>query len=439
LKDDPSKRDSIIVALTAYAMRGDEERAKAAGCDGYMCKPIDTRTFVNQIRGYLKPKSPEQPSEAKLECGDPNDVLRELRNAFLAEGAEVSSRYVQTDCCEDIEAKCRVVHHWAGMGGTLGFPEITKRARELEDLLEASYGQSRPEVLQGFDEIRELFARGIRNADQPAVPPDLVENLASKQVGLIGFGDSEAARVRAAFDQVHATARDLGALSQGLGMDAMRAHDLIILNTCTEEGMRCWESVAAQPLLEKPVLLISSRSALLDSKLALLDRAVDFVFAPWDSEELLCRARRMIGQKPKAPPPAMERNSKPLVVLADDDPIIHSLLTPMLSKLGVDTFSVRDGQEALDAVRKLSPDVLVLDIGMPRMSGLSVLREVRKVQGNHTVQILMFSVRQQQNDIGMAFAYGANDYAVKPFDPEDVTMRIVRLTRQPVASLSHGT
>ena len=325
------------------------------------------------------------------------------------------------------------------MGGTLGYPEITKRARELDNLLEASYGQWQPGVLQGFAEIRELFARGIRDADEPAVPLDMVENLTSKQVGLIGFSDSEAARVRAAFDQVHATARDLGALSQGLGMEAMRAHDLIILNTCTEEGIRCWESVVAQPLLEKPVLLISSRTALLDSKLALLDHAVDFIIAPWDSEELLCRARRMIGQRPKPLPAAVERNSKPLVVIADDDPIIHSLLVPMLIKLGVDTFSVHDGQETLDAVRKLSPDVLVLDIGMPRMSGMSVLREIRKVQGNRTLQILMFSVRQQQNDIGMAFAYGANDYAVKPFDPEDVTVRVMRLVRHLAASLSHGS
>ena len=86
---------------------------------------------------------------------------------------------------------------------------------------------------------------------------------------------------------------------------------------------------------------------------------MDFIIAPWDSEELLCRARRMIGQRPKPLPAAVERNSKPLVVIADDDPIIHSLLVPMLIKLGVDTFSVHDGQETLDAVRKLSPDVLV--------------------------------------------------------------------------------
>ena len=132
-----------------------------------------------------------------------------------------------------------------------------------------------------------------------------------------------------------------------------------------------------------------------------------------------------------------EAYSKPLVVIADDDPIIHSLLAPMLAKLGVDTFSVRDGQEALDTVLRLSPDVLVLDIGMPKMNGISVLREIRKLRKNQTLQILMLSVRQQQNDIGMAFAYGANDYAVKPFDPENVTTRIMRLVRHLTASLSH--
>ncbi|HUA22036.1 MAG TPA: response regulator [Bryobacteraceae bacterium] len=437
LKDDPATRGAVIVALTAYAMRGDEERAKAAGCDGYMCKPIDTRTFVDQIRGYLE-KATGRGAAAKPEGGDPGDLLRELRNGFVAEGAESSRRFAGEDSLDELEAMRRVVHHWAGMGGTLGYPEITRRARALEELLEALPDGCQPRVAQGFAEIRELFTRAMENAGEPAVPESLTESLSTKQIGLLGFSESEAARVRAAFDQVHATARDLGALSQGLGLDALRAHDLIILNTCTEEGACCWESVAAQPVLEKPVLLVSSRTGVLESQLALLDRAVDFVLAPWDSEELLCRARRVIGHKPQSPAAPLERDSRPLVVIADDDAIIHSLLSPMLAKLGVDTVAARDGQEALDTVRKLSPDLLVLDIGMPKLSGMSVLREIRRVQGNHNLQILMLSVRQQQNDIGMAFAYGANDYAIKPFDPDDVTMRILRLLRKFTASLSDG-
>jgi len=54
LKDDPGTRDIRVVALTAYAMKGDDDKAKAAGCDGYIAKPIDTQAFPGLIAGFLK-------------------------------------------------------------------------------------------------------------------------------------------------------------------------------------------------------------------------------------------------------------------------------------------------------------------------------------------------------------------------------------------------
>lgn len=53
LKSDPATRDITIIALTAYAMKGDEEKARAAGCDGYLTKPIDTTVFSNVLAGYV--------------------------------------------------------------------------------------------------------------------------------------------------------------------------------------------------------------------------------------------------------------------------------------------------------------------------------------------------------------------------------------------------
>lgn len=54
LKADPATRSLVIVALTAFAMRGDEEKALAAGCDGYLTKPIDTRTFADRVAAFLE-------------------------------------------------------------------------------------------------------------------------------------------------------------------------------------------------------------------------------------------------------------------------------------------------------------------------------------------------------------------------------------------------
>jgi len=62
LRQDPALQDVIIVALTAYAMKGDEEAALASGCDGYITKPIDTRTFPATIRGYLETLRTPSPS-----------------------------------------------------------------------------------------------------------------------------------------------------------------------------------------------------------------------------------------------------------------------------------------------------------------------------------------------------------------------------------------
>jgi CheY-like chemotaxis protein len=63
LKADPRTRGIVVVALTAYAMKGDEDKALAAGCSGYITKPLDTKTFLRQVAAYL---GDEPPVEARL-------------------------------------------------------------------------------------------------------------------------------------------------------------------------------------------------------------------------------------------------------------------------------------------------------------------------------------------------------------------------------------
>lgn len=68
LKADPRYKSTLIVALTAYAMRGDKERAIDAGCDGYISKPIDTQTFAGLVASYLNGEKPECDLDSNLKC-----------------------------------------------------------------------------------------------------------------------------------------------------------------------------------------------------------------------------------------------------------------------------------------------------------------------------------------------------------------------------------
>ena len=61
LKGNPETRDIVLVALTAYAMKGDEEKARASGCDGFITKPIDTRMLSRLVKRYLEQETPPVP------------------------------------------------------------------------------------------------------------------------------------------------------------------------------------------------------------------------------------------------------------------------------------------------------------------------------------------------------------------------------------------
>ena len=77
LKSNPATRDIIVLALTAYAMAGDEETAHRAGCSGYVTKPVDTRTLPATVKLHLEPRQAARPA---FEAGDYHDMLAELRN-----------------------------------------------------------------------------------------------------------------------------------------------------------------------------------------------------------------------------------------------------------------------------------------------------------------------------------------------------------------------
>ena len=132
IKQDARTHDIAVVALTAFAMKGDEQKAMDAGCDGYITKPIDTRTLGNRVRQLLDRLAASHPPAADLprEPVAVSDAQMEvLRRRFLHEGQE-QARQLLLDLDEGFNANdaARAVHQWAGTGGVLGYSALGRLA-----------------------------------------------------------------------------------------------------------------------------------------------------------------------------------------------------------------------------------------------------------------------------------------------------------------------
>lgn len=115
------------------------------------------------------------------------------------------------------------------------------------------------------------------------------------------------------------------------------------------------------------------------------------------------------------------------ILVVDDDPHIRQLLVFAFGKAGLDTLEARDGEEAIAQVEVNAPDLVILDINMPRMDGLEVCRRLRAVGD---VPILFLSSRDDEIDRVLGIELGGDDYVVKPFSPREVVARSMAILRR---------
>lgn len=119
--------------------------------------------------------------------------------------------------------------------------------------------------------------------------------------------------------------------------------------------------------------------------------------------------------------------AKHTVLICDDNEAVHSSLTSFLTAEGIDAVSAYDGEAALNALRRRSFDVVVLDIMLPGMDGFEVCREIRK---HSDVYIIMLSARSEELDRIVGLEMGADDYLAKPFSPREVVIRVRKAIRR---------
>jgi DNA-binding response OmpR family regulator len=117
------------------------------------------------------------------------------------------------------------------------------------------------------------------------------------------------------------------------------------------------------------------------------------------------------------------------ILVADNDEDILQLVAFRLERAGYDVLVARDGQEALDRARDERPDLCVLDVMMPKLTGYDVTRRLREDAGTRTMPVILLTARVQEADVRNGFDAGADEYVRKPFSPQELRARVEALLR----------
>ncbi|MEM9344865.1 MAG: response regulator transcription factor [Pseudomonadota bacterium] len=129
------------------------------------------------------------------------------------------------------------------------------------------------------------------------------------------------------------------------------------------------------------------------------------------------------------------------VLIADDDPHIRQVIGIALEDAGMTVTEVENGKRAVTEAQRLSPDLVVLDVGMPEMDGFEACKAIRK---RSDVPLLFLTARDEEINRVVGFELGADDYVVKPFSPRELVLRVRAIlgrTREKIAEqpiVSHG-
>jgi two-component system response regulator ResD len=130
------------------------------------------------------------------------------------------------------------------------------------------------------------------------------------------------------------------------------------------------------------------------------------------------------------------RHSRGSILVVDDEPTIGEVVCRYLDRAGYETRVALDGHAALARVEERAPDLVVLDLMLPGVEGLEVMRRIRGRDGDHTA-IILLTAKGEETDRVVGLRLGADDYVVKPFSPAELVARIDAVLRRVDTAPSH--
>lgn len=128
--------------------------------------------------------------------------------------------------------------------------------------------------------------------------------------------------------------------------------------------------------------------------------------------------------------------TKPQILIVDDEQSIRTLLDYNLTQAGYETIMAMDGEEAIEKVKQMKPDLILLDLMLPKIDGIEVCKMLRNQQIN--TPIIMLTAKSEELDKVLGLEIGADDYMTKPFSPREVVARVKAVLRRTTAIIEEN-
>jgi CheY-like chemotaxis protein len=118
------------------------------------------------------------------------------------------------------------------------------------------------------------------------------------------------------------------------------------------------------------------------------------------------------------------------ILIAEDEQDIRTLIQFTLQFAGHDVVAFKDGQEALENAEQERPDLIMMDVRMPRMDGYTACRNMKTIPAIADIPVVFLSAKGQEAEINIGFEAGAVEYLLKPFAPDELTHRVNELLQK---------
>jgi diguanylate cyclase (GGDEF)-like protein len=428
LRADPRTADIPVLFLTASAMIAEVERLESLDVVGILAKPFDPATLGGRVRTALEKsvarRAPPLPAAAALP-----KTLDDLRNAFVKTSLEKAERATELVARLEAEPKdegareelMRFFHSLAGIGASHGFVQVTALAKEgeLECIaLKRAGAAPGPGEIDNWQRLIAALVHEFKAPQpsghplaMPSPPPPEIEPEAGPSAVLLVTADAGVrSQLLPLLESEGLTVSEAGSLKEARAAlaDERAMPSAVVVDVDLPDGSGHELIVEIRRLASGEgvaVVVMSPRGGFLDKVEAITSGADGYFEKPVDWKALLRRLQHLLESIRPAP-------SKILSV--EDDPEQAAYVRAILESAGHTVFVCSDPAQFDSMLRQHAPDLVLMDILLPGVTGYDLVRYLRQDERNATLPVLFLTTEGQLQSRYHTARVGGDDHLVKP-------------------------